>query len=544
MLNPSDDPRKLEITLRHYEEGYTSQALTTAKLQAEIVHLKANIDYLEQCLAEERAQHKSESVSAEFCSTSTFSVVEPLTCELWTTHRGDHQPAMINGPGALALNTPPVSDRGSLTQPVALEDKAQSSDIVDAPLPERPRNAVVTYPRKRTIAPDRDQSHHRSPPPEEKAGPSHSRKKAKSVVHVLIPPLSEDKRRAFSRAPLAIYEDETYRASSSRAARTKRERDDSIQPVQTTGREARHLRSRSRELSYVDPPVPRRASNGGRRKSAAPAESSSSVHPSSQLLLSTNHRQIGDNSKQQDVQRVLRPLPRRSAYLRSAAAPVPANSGMRTSADAVDRLCDIPSLDIKVSDKSLLDKTASRAQLSAVLGGASRRTCVTVNDRHLLYPSHEFQPWRPSKPGGPGLLLYPIPEQAWQGDVQTVFVALYTAKYRYVGEYRLTQDEPLSPDEFNALPLATKQKWATHITQTLQYKEIRVRIATRRDKAREATMQEVMTVANDIKNVFRGTVTADDVLRAYESGDERMHVWRMACVRFDESFLRDLVGNL
>lgn len=33
-------------------------------------------------------------------------------------------------------------------------------------------------------------------------------------------------------------------------------------------------------------------------------------------------------------------------------------------------------------------------------------------------------------------------------------------------------------------------------------------------------MQEVMTVANDTKNVFRGTVAAEDVLRAYETGDE------------------------
>ncbi len=52
------------------------------------------------------------------------------------------------------------------------------------------------------------------------------------------------------------------------------------------------------------------------------------------------------------------------------------------------------------------------------------------------------------------------------------------------------------------------------------YKEIRVRIATRRDKQREATMQEVMAVVNDSKNLFRGTVTAEDVLRAYESGHE------------------------
>nr|VWO99487.1 Tetrathionate reductase subunit B (Tetrathionate reductase subunit TtrB) [Ganoderma boninense] len=327
MLDFTADPRKLEITLRHYEEGYTSQALTTAKLQAEIVHLKANIDYLEQCLAEERAQQKSEDVEVEVRSISTFSAMELLTL-------------------------------------------------------------------KRQIAPDHDQSHLREPSPEAKAGPSNPnlQKRAKSVVHVLVPPLSEDKKRAFPRAPLTVYED--------------------------------------------------------------------GAHPT---------------------------------------IPVPARSRARTSADAVDRLGDIPSLDVKVSDKG---------------------TCVTVNDRNLLYSSHEFQLWRPSKPGGPGLLLHPSPEQAWQGDVQTVFVALYMAKYRYAGEYRLTQDEPLSTDEFNALPLAAKQKWATHIAQTVQYKEIRVRIATRRDKAREATTQEVMTVANDTKNAFRGTVTAEDVLRAYERGDE------------------------
>ncbi len=65
MLSPTEDPRKLEITIRHYKEDYTSQAVKAAKLQAEIVHLKANVDYLEQCLVEERAQHKSEPASTE-----------------------------------------------------------------------------------------------------------------------------------------------------------------------------------------------------------------------------------------------------------------------------------------------------------------------------------------------------------------------------------------------------------------------------------------------------------------------------------------------
>ena len=83
MLSTTEDPRKLEITLRHYEEDYTSQAVKTAKLQAEIVHLRANIDYLEQCLAEERAQHKSESVPVEASFNVRFPChFPPLTSEL------------------------------------------------------------------------------------------------------------------------------------------------------------------------------------------------------------------------------------------------------------------------------------------------------------------------------------------------------------------------------------------------------------------------------------------------------------------------------
>ncbi|KAI1790099.1 hypothetical protein LXA43DRAFT_947736 [Ganoderma leucocontextum] len=559
MLSPREDIRKLEITLRHYEDDYESQAVKTGKLQAEIVQLKATIAYLQQCLEEERAQRKSESAPAEVC----FS-----------------QPTMTGG--ALALNTPPMSDRGSISQPFSLEDRIQSLEITvsSLPLPLRPRNATVTYSKKRKIAADRDRSHNRQPSTEEKAGSSNPRKRAKSIVHVLVPPLSPGKRRAFSRALLSTYEDGLVRAGSSSGTMIKRERDDSIQPlagrqsVEATAHRTQHLRSPSRELSYLDPPIPTRTTNAAQMRSPAPPESSFSVHRSSSLRTGlrngtsriqgsgeTISRPSGDGpirdgqasnwqraipspaTGSKDPPRVLRPLPRRSAQLRSMVS-APESSATRASADAVDRLCDIPSFDVKVSDKSLLDKTANRAQLSVVLGGPATRTCVSVNHRNLLYPNHEFQPWRPSKPGKPGLFLYPSSEEQWQGDIQTIFVALYMAKYRYVGEYRLTAAEPLSPDEFNALAPAVKHKWAGHVAQTVLFKEIRVRIATRRDKRREATMQEVMTVANDTKNFFRGTVTAEDVLRAYESGDERMHVWRMACVRFDEAFLRDSVGSL
>ena len=90
MLPPTEDPRKLEITLRHYEEENASQAVKIAGLQAEIVRHKANIDHLEECLTEERAQRTSESAPTEVRFSARFRFDNPLTGKhlfvgMWTS---------------------------------------------------------------------------------------------------------------------------------------------------------------------------------------------------------------------------------------------------------------------------------------------------------------------------------------------------------------------------------------------------------------------------------------------------------------------------
>lgn len=79
------------------------------------------------------------------------------------------------------------------------------------------------------------------------------------------------------------------------------------------------------------------------------------------------------------------------------------------------------------------------------------RMCVPVGGRNFFFPTLKQNPRLPTDVGMPGLLYRANVEPEWKGIVQTVFVGLRGAEYKYVGEYRLTLGERLSVDEYRAL---------------------------------------------------------------------------------------------
>ncbi|TBU59791.1 hypothetical protein BD310DRAFT_816507 [Dichomitus squalens] len=485
---PGDDIRKLEITLRHYEAGYESQAVQISKLQGEIVKQQATNAYLQQCLEEERAKN---------ASSSTSSSVEPTTMR-----------------GGLALDTPPWSDRGSVARSSTLEDRIQRMDSAKSPSPlkSHAHNVTVTYSKKRKIAPDPEPSHDRQPLSVDDSSLRNSHKKQKSMVHVLIPSLSQAKRRAFSKARTPPPDYGQNMAGSSRTATVKLEPEGVVQPLMPPPSEQVHLRSCSRDVSYFDEPNPSRVTTYNLRKRPSRLTNSS---PTIHSPASSRAAERGgiDRAQGSDVQMREKGIIAVCYYFSSQKSPSP-------GPDAVDRLGDMRTLDVQISDKTPLLKVATRLQLSTILGGCSLRTCVSSNGRNFFYPTHEYQPWRPCNPGQPGLFLHANPTAQWEGDIQTVFVALYQAKYRYVGEYKMTQAEPLSSDEFKTLSSAIKKRWVDYVRVEAHFKAIRIRIVTRRDQKGEATAQEVLTAVGD-KTIDRtGDLTAQDVMRAYESGEE------------------------
>ena len=188
-------------------------------------------------------------------------------------------------------------------------------------------NYCKIYSKKRKIVSDCDQSHYRQPSPEEKTGPPSVRKRAKSDVHVLVSPQGAEKKPARTRAPFSTHEDGLNgRAGSPRATTIKRERDDSIRPLpRRSAIRAEHKvqpRSPSPDLWYLDPPILSRTTNTTQIRSPVPAESSSSVRHSSSLHAKLRNGN-GIIAQSQGPPRMLRPLPRRSAHLRSVISAQP-----------------------------------------------------------------------------------------------------------------------------------------------------------------------------------------------------------------------------
>ncbi|TBU59774.1 hypothetical protein BD310DRAFT_924165 [Dichomitus squalens] len=207
-----------------------------------------------------------------------------------------------------------------------------------------------------------------------------------------------------------------------------------------------------------------------------------------------------------------------------------------------DRLAGLTRCNVQVSDPILLRATVNRHRLAELYGGNAMRMCVTTSGRNFIFPTLKQNPRLPSDVGLQGLLLRANEEIEWKGDVQTVFVGLKGSHYRYMGEYRLTLGERLSAEEYMALLPSLRSKWARSIASKSKYKDIRVRIRIRRTHDREATAEEIAVALEDKED--KCEVTVEDVTSAYQSGQERMLVWRMQCVAFDEAFLADLVSRL
>ncbi|KAJ7667078.1 hypothetical protein B0H17DRAFT_258439 [Mycena rosella] len=194
----------------------------------------------------------------------------------------------------------------------------------------------------------------------------------------------------------------------------------------------------------------------------------------------------------------------------------------------------------------------------------SRENYTRTGHRYFMYPNLVQNPDAPMIPGAPGLFLDASGRSAQECDAKwasgaynlKVLTRLGVNDNLYMGDYAIRPAESLTRAEWAAqtpavcvirpasrlliFPTQMRNRWCNQLANLKKDlgRETRTRISLRRRLGRNPTFAEVdFAIENDQKF---GYITADDIAQAFENGDERLAVWTMKCIGYDEQFQRDL----
>ncbi|KAG6910185.1 hypothetical protein DXG01_012634 [Tephrocybe rancida] len=192
--------------------------------------------------------------------------------------------------------------------------------------------------------------------------------------------------------------------------------------------------------------------------------------------------------------------------------------------------------------QDLLDFTVPRRFTSDVYGGSLELVFPKIGkDKRALHPwrgfmfiNHDLNPYAPQRAGHPGL-FYRTGQDVVLKEYR-FFIRVQCANrnvWLYLGQYELVPSTPLTPEEWVANKDKTKETWMKRVITVEDYLHIRVRISLRKTLGREPTAEEV-------DECDGSGITLEDIRLAYDKGEERILVWVMKCVGYDEAFQREM----
>lgn len=104
-----------------------------------------------------------------------------------------------------------------------------------------------------------------------------------------------------------------------------------------------------------------------------------------------------------------------------------------------------------------------------------------------------------------------------------------------MGQYRLARANSLTKEEWCSQTSAVKSNWGENICKKSWGNIVRVRIALRKKLGRDPDETELTNADENDYNV-----TPEEVICAYDQGKERISVWTMECIGYDEAFQREV----
>ncbi|KAA1477485.1 hypothetical protein DENSPDRAFT_917569 [Dentipellis sp. KUC8613] len=178
-------------------------------------------------------------------------------------------------------------------------------------------------------------------------------------------------------------------------------------------------------------------------------------------------------------------------------------------------------------------------------GGSSQGTFPSISAQNLekhglddfCYISLLYNPVGPREAGQPGLWFDTDPFNPTD-DASRVFVRLRAGAWLYVGQYKFYNSADLSQTEWLLQPTQVRNTWTREIWRHSWGRRVRLRVTLRRELQRDPTPEEVKK-ATEAGKAFKD-ITPEDILQAYDQGEEHLYIAGMKCVGYDTEFQRKI----
>lgn len=189
----------------------------------------------------------------------------------------------------------------------------------------------------------------------------------------------------------------------------------------------------------------------------------------------------------------------------------------------------------------------SRKFMSFFFGCHNQKMFVTekVKGRRICFLNIvEGHPNGPRIPGFNGLLFMQEPhdgDHSLNGAELIVFSHLGKHRWLQQGIYRATLAPPLSQARWVLQNQSLKMWWANGIKVMNWGHDVRASIILRRDLQREPTVQELHEAYRS-EEPFQN-VTEQEILEAFDRGEQRLGIYALKCIGYDEEFQRDIAAK-
>ncbi|KIM42680.1 hypothetical protein M413DRAFT_26695 [Hebeloma cylindrosporum] len=204
----------------------------------------------------------------------------------------------------------------------------------------------------------------------------------------------------------------------------------------------------------------------------------------------------------------------------------------------------IPNHYFKV-DQATREVKVTRIFMSQTYGGNSQRTYPPIGAHFLakhgmndfMYINKKYQIEAPEIPGAPGLFFCTGDTHASDVSARRVLVSIKQGIWQYLGQYQMARSCTPSPflttEEWAAQPKMMRDTWAKVLASKDWGSDICARIRGRKEFGREPTNEEVDGLLNNGRYKL---TTPQEVMAALDAGIERLTVWTLKCVGYDNDF--------